>query len=656
MNFFKKPDRATKPTMGGGRGSLEGKPMLGDEAGASGMVRKPARTSGAAPGAAGGKRFEKMARGAVTGDLAEALEEVQGALEEQPTNDDLHMRRYEVLKRVGDKTLLASALEESCEATQRSFYGVKLAALCEENEDFPAALRWRRRVVEMNPEDPDAQKKLAIAFVRSRDLEGAQPAYERLIVLKKDVDNPLGTSFLDDMTGRGLAPEDRTALQDMGLNILDLALEARPTSAALLEIAARLAARAARHDEATGYYERLLKAHPDHASIRVWKGELLRVLARAGVPEKWKTLSDELIRNYQEHLRAQRGDVRSWITLARLQMEAGLSDDALASFKSAIRADSREWQAVYEHGKLLVRLGRSDEAIQWYEDILSPFSSEAPEKKSIRRALERSLAELYFKLGRYSESLAIYVREEEANLRFIAPIYEAAADLARAEELYRKSLQQSPKDAKAHLALAEYWVRRGNWEQVELVSRAGLTCSNAYDEVLEGLYVAIATAQMNKRLVNDALATMEEAVKESPDSASMLFRKVKLMILAKQVKEGRGLAEHVRDTLIRRLACAPAHSGYWSLLGDVHSLLGKPDEAEKAYRQAVRFDAQDAPAVRGLGVLAERKQDFRNALELYRRFVVLDPLNLASLPIRQKIDEIAAALGQVTGGAAAPKA
>ena len=557
---------------------------------------------------------------------------------------------------MGDRNLLAPALEESAEVTQRSFYAVKLAALLEEGEDYAGALRWRRRVVEMNPEDADAQKKLAIAHVRAGDLEGAEPAYLRLIDLKQGVENPLGTSFLDDMTGRGLPPEERSNLQDMGLNILDVALEPRPTSAALLEIASRLSARASRYDESIGYYERLLQAHAEHASIRTWKGELLRVLARAGVPDKWLELSNELICDYQEHLGVQRADVRSWITLARLQMEAGLSDDALASFKAAIRADSREWQAVYEHGKLLVRLGRSDEAIRWYEDILSPYSTDAPEKKSIRRALERSLAELYFKLGRYSESLAIYVREEEANLRFIAPIYEAVGDLARAEELYLKALQQSPKDAKAHLALAEYWVRRGNWDQVEVAGRAGLTCSNAYEDVLEGLYVAIATAQMNRRQLQEALAIMEQAVKESPDSASMLFRKVKLMIKAKQMKEGRVLAEHVRDTLIRRLACAPAHSGYWSLLGDVHSLLGKLEEAEKAYRMAVKYDAQDAPAVRGLGVLAERKQDHRAALELYKRFVTLDPLDLATLPIRQKINEIEQAMGLVAsgGGSAAP--
>jgi tetratricopeptide (TPR) repeat protein len=642
MSFFNKKD----PKQGA-KGPAEGKRVLGGDAAAGTMVRKPARAATAAGGAPGkpGKRFERVARGEITGDLGEAYEEVMALLEEEPDNDELHMRRYEILRRDGDKRALAEALEESTEATGRSFYAVKLAALLEEAEDFASALTWRQRVAEMNPDDPDAIKKLAVAFVRAGDLEGAEPAYLRLLELKKEVENPLGSSFLDDMTGRGLAPDFRAELQAMGLRVLVGALSTRGESLALLEIAARLASRANAFEQSIDFYERLLAAHPANPNVRTWKGELLNVLGRAGLPDKWLELSNELILDFEEHLRVNRGDVRGFITLARLQMQAGLSEDALNSFKLAIRADSREWQAVYEHGKLLIRMGRSEEAINWYEDILSPYASDAPEKKSIRAVLERNLAELYFKLGRYSESLAIYAREEEKNIRFIAPIYEAVAQLDRAEELYKKAVQLTPKAAKTHLAMAEFHVRRGHWDDVERYAREGLKCTDAYEDVLEGLYVALATAQMNRREVERALETMDAAVKESPDSASMLFRKVKLMILAKHGKEGKALAESVRDTLERRLACAPANSAYWSLLGDCYSLLGRPDDAENAYSTAIKYDAQDAPAVRGLGVLAERRQDLPRALELYQRFVVLDPLNLATLPIKQKIQEIEQALG-----------
>ncbi|MBM3465113.1 MAG: tetratricopeptide repeat protein [Armatimonadetes bacterium] len=647
MSLFRKNDKDGKSPLTGSKGTVENKPVLASEGGGQ-MQRKAPRAGAGAPvpeGATKGgprppKKFEKSHLGEITGPLDEALDEVLAALEEAPEDDDLHMRRYEVLRRIGDRRELQSALEESTQVTGRSFYAVKLAGLLEEDGEYSSALSWRTRIVEMTGDDPDAFKKLAVAHVRTGDLKGAEPAYMRLLELKRDVDSPLGTSFLDDMTGRGLPPETRSGLQAMGMRIIDAALATRAGSIPLLELGARLAARAGDYGTSIPYFQRLIDGNPEHANIRSWKGELLRVLARAGIPEHWKALNAELISDYVEHLTGNRSDVRSWITLARLQMQAGFSDDALASFKSAVRADSREWQAVYEHGRLLVRLGRSDEAIRWYEDILDPYGGDAPEKKSVRRALERSLAELYFKMGRYQDSLNIYSREEEANIRFIAPIYEAAGYLDRADELYKKAAAQSPKDAKVHQALAEYQVRRGSWDEVERCAREGLACSNAYDEVLEGLYVALATAQMNRKNVEAALGTMEQAVKESPDSASMLFRKVKLTVMAKKPKEGRALAERVRDMLVARLGCAPAHSGYWSLLGDCYSLLGNIPDAENAYTTAIRYDAQDAPAVRGLGVLAERNQDLPRALDLYKRFVTLDPLNLATLPIKQKIQEI----------------
>jgi tetratricopeptide (TPR) repeat protein len=656
MSLFRKNDKDGKSGLAGSKGAVESKQVVGGAQGDSSLVRKTANSAGGAlgkPAAAQGggavkppsKKFERSLLGDITGPLDEALDEVLSELEANPLDDDLHKRRYEVVRRMGDRSATLSALEESFEAVGQSFYAVKAAALLEEHGDHQEALAWRLRVVEMHPADADAYKKLAMSFVRTGDLEGAEPAYLKLLELKKDSENPLGASFLDDMVGRNLTPAERSDLQAMGLRVIDAALVTHPGNVTALEFGARLAARSGNHEAANNYYLGLLDAHPHHANVKTWKGELLRVYARAGVPELWRSLSSELINDYKAHLKVQRSDVRSWIALARLQMQAGLSDDALDSFKSAVRADSREWQAVYEHGRLLVRMGRSDDAVRWYEDILDPFGSDAPEKKSVRRALERSLADLYFRLGRYNDSLAIYAREEEANVRFIAPIYEAAGETEKSEELYKKAVQQAPKDAKAHLALAEFYVRRGLWTQVESHARLGLECPNAYEETLEGLYVALATAQMNQRAVEQALATMDAAVEESPDSASMLFRKVKLLMLTRQVKEGRELAEQVRELLEARLGCAPANSAYWSLLGDCYSLLGHAEQAERAYSAAIEYDAYDSAAVRGLGVLSERRKDLDRALMLYKRFVVIDPLNLATLPIRQKITELSAAMG-----------
>src|SRR5690606_28746397 len=113
--------------------------------------------------------------------------------------------------------------------------------------------------------------------------------------------------------------------------------------------------------------------------------------------------------------------------------------------------------------------------------------------------------------------------------------------------------------------------------------------------------------------------------------------KVKLLLLLGRKEEALALAEEVRRSAEYQTGCAPSSSSLWTLLGDTCSLLGLMPEAQSAYSQALKYDAMDATAVRGLGILAEKQGDLARALELYSRFVVLDPLNLATPTIKQRI-------------------
>jgi len=148
---------------------------------------------------------------------------------------------------------------------------------------------------------------------------------------------------------------------------------------------------------------------------------LLRVYAHLGLQDRWHALNESLIKSLSKAVRDARGDTRAWNMLASLQIQAGRFEEAIATLKESLRADSKNAQALWELGRLYVRMGRSQEAVDYYQDIIN----DPGEKKSVRRAIERALAELYFKLGRYPEALEIYMREEDSNIRMIAPIYEA---------------------------------------------------------------------------------------------------------------------------------------------------------------------------------------------------------------------------------------
>lgn len=655
----------------GGEGKKPGgqKPALGS-ANAGGLIRKPpngpstAVTTdlGGGEEEAGGeegsegkrrrglptKRFEKHNVGDIVGDAEEELARVEEALKSNPQDEELHKKRYQIVKQHGERDQLLLVLEDAvalCRTT--TFFAAKLASLREDDENYDSAVTLREKITQQSPDDADAWRRLALVSVKARDLTRAEAAYTRLLALRPTDETPLGTNFIEEVGGAGLPVAERTALQTMGLRILGKAVTARPDNVSLLEMTARLASRAGALTTSEQYYERLLQIKPDHPNARTWKTELLRVYSRQGKPEKWQELSNTLIADYTAHLEKSPRDGRSWLMLGRQYIQAGSNDLAVHALKQAQMCDSQDWQSVYELGKLLIKMGRAEEAVHFYEDILDPYQSGGPERKSIRRALEKSLADLYFRMGRYKESLDIYSRDEEANTRYIAPLYEAVQppDNERALELYKKTVKQTPVDAEAYLRLAEFHVRRGNWTDASTVASQGLSCKNAYGDILEGLCVALATAQMKQKQAPAALGTLDQAISNSPDNPSLLFRKVKLLYLSERKKDGAHLAEQVRDVVLRQISCAPAASNLWSLLGDCNSLLGRTDEAEQAFNYALQYDQMDATAWRGLGALYEKKRNLAGALDCYKRFVVLDPIHLSTHPVRQKIGELETQLG-----------
>ncbi len=536
---------------------------------------------------------------------------------------------------------MRSALQAAARECRDPFFGVKLAEALEEDGKYEKALEWRRWVTQFDPEDPDTIRRLAATAVRAGAFQTAEQSYSKLVDLRRQDEAPLGGTFYEEMLGKGLDTESRIKLQHMGLRLLAKALSYQDKNGNLLESAARLSYRVKDLAAARGFYERAIETNSDHRNTREWKVELLRVYAGAGLQGPWQTLNASFIKELKEYLAEYRGDSRGWTILAKQQIQAGYFEDAIETLKSALISDSRNAQALWELGRLYVRMGRSQEAIDYYNDIIN----DPNEKKSVRRAIERSLADLYFKTGRFRQSLEIYQRDPEANMRMIAPIHEAVQDFEVAEELYLRSVKQAPRDARSHLGLAEYWVRREKWDEAAQASGEGLKCTYATEEVHSNLAVALATAQMRMNNIEEALNTMEEICQAYPDSSHQQFRKVKLLIRLGRKEEAISLAEEVQRSAQHQTGCAPAASALWSLLGECHTLLGDVASGEVAFTNALKYDFMDSIAVRGLGIVAEKQGDFKRALEMYQRFVVLDPLNLATPTIRNRITELREKVG-----------
>ena len=643
------------PKFGGGqKPAFVKKEKLPADGAGGGIIKK--EIAAAKPPAGVKEGFKPLLGDFEDDKLDEALESVNKELEagspDKEVVEKLHEKKYRILKKMNDRPAMRAALQMAARECNSPFFGVKLAEALEEEGAFAKALEWRRWVAQFEPDDPDTIRRLAATAVRANNIPLAESSYAHLIELKKNDEAPLGGTFYEEMLGKGLNLEGRFTLQQMGLRMLAQALSHQSHSPSLLESAARLAYRVRDLDSSCRFYERAIATNPAHRNSRQWKVELLRAYGMSGLQRPWYELSQTFIAELREHLQQDRTDARAWTILAQLQIQAGYFEDAISTLKGALAADSKNAQALWELGRLYVRMGRSQDAIDYYLEIIN----DPNEKKSVRRAIERTLAELYFRTGQYQEALELYLRDPEANMRMVAPIYEAVGDLKTAEDYYTKSVKQAPRDARTHLGVAEFWVRRENWEQAAASGREGLRCTYATEEVHSNLAVALATAQMNVKSIEDALATMEEICQAYPDSIHQTFRKAKLLIKMTRRSEGMRLAEEVRTSATHQTGCAPASSSLWSLLGDCHTLLNDIESAWDAYTNALKYDFMDSVAVRGLGMIAEKQQEWQTALALYERFVVLDPLNLATPTVRTMIKKLKDRLGIVDEPTPAPVA
>ncbi|MHC9542999.1 MAG: tetratricopeptide repeat protein [Vulcanimicrobiota bacterium] len=622
------------------------KPVMGIRKGLEpkGLLKKKA-VSGGAEGAEDddeelGKKPVKPVMGDTGEDLEEELQAVEDALQRDPENEELHMQRCQVLKKMGDKEILGAALEEAARFSVNPYFATKLGEIWEERFKYDKALPWRKKVVELKPDDAYAWKRLALAYVRIFDFKRARETYEKVFALQPDTDDQVGHTFFQEMQGVGLPKERRSEVQQFGLAIASRALELRPHSVPLLEGSARLARITREMDTAIELYEELLSLETrEHSSYRQWKSELLRIYAREGYSDKWKELSRSLIEDYKVYLEKSTGDSNAWLQLALLQIHAGFFQEAIGSLKKSISADDKNVQALFELGRILVRLDRSEEAIEYYMNVV-PSDAELTSRMKYHRALELCLADLYYRLGKYDDAMSIYLRDENANARYIGIILEAMGRDQEALGYYSKALELSQVDGRNFLALSEYYVRRNMWPEAEDAAEKGLKCPHITKEAHESLYVALATTKMKTNRIDEAMKIMEEAIEASPDLMNMDLRRVKLLFLLGKTKDARAAGDDLIRRVEKQLRCAPSASDLWSLLGDCRSLLGQIDKAREAYTQAMKYNAMDSEAVRGMGVLAEKATDYQKAIEYFSKFVLLEPLSLSTPPLREKVRQL----------------
>ncbi len=86
-----------------------------------------------------------------------------------------------------------------------------------------------------------------------------------------------------------------------------------------------------------------------------------------------------------------------------------------------------------------------------------------------------------------------------------------------------------------------------------------------------------------------------------------------------------GYSEQALPYLRQVLRQTPANPRVLHLVGQIHLLAGRTDEAEKSFQEAVHYDANYAEAWSGLGDVRDARKDQEGALQLYEKAAALKP-------------------------------
>lgn len=242
--------------------------------------------------------------------------------------------------------LLAHAAS-SPEAQREAGTGVALA----HDGKYREAIGAYRRAIALDPELPNIQLNLGLAYFKLRDLAHAAPAFER--ALRADAGNfqvqaLLGMSYFG--LGRfadAVAPFEK-------------ATGAQPENVELRHKLAESCLYSGHYTQALREFEALLRAHPDSAPVHMFAAQALDALGE----------SDAAIKELKAAAKAAPGLPTIHFGLGYLYWKYRNFEAAEREFRAELKIDPDNAGAAAYLGNVLLKAGKDGEAMAWLKRAL----------------------------------------------------------------------------------------------------------------------------------------------------------------------------------------------------------------------------------------------------------------------------------------------
>ena len=564
------------------------------------------------------------------------------ALEIDPKNAKaaFHLARF--YRRAGRWAELARLLEERGE--QAAGTDERVAALL----GLADVLRNRlgdghradaaiRRVLQIDPTQPQALRSVADAYMSAQNWPALVALYQAALKARRD--------------------------EDLGM---------------LLQIAMVLWRHIGDLDRAEEYFRRVRKLDPAHPAAidfyRVYypaKGENQKLLALLRQVEKspraraegggtrpitveiaelaeQQNNPEKAIEAWKQHLRSEPGSREARTALARLYRRTEKWNALLDLMKDEIER--------LPEGDLEGRVARLHEIVEIYRDklrldvmVINTYNAILKIDPDNRRAGDE-LAAKYRALGRWNDLIAILTRKAEGHgladaerialLREIADLWaERFGNFANAIKPLEKIVELSPGDPDAVARLKEIYTKRRQWRAlIDVLGREASVQTGAERRAKQGEMARLAAERLGDtrlaiEIYNTVLAEVGDAADTLAALATLYEREKRFLALAEILHRQRaGAAGREAIALLEKL-------------GQIYAdRLHAPQQAAAAWQDVLDIEPGHSKALRTLRELYATAGDFAGLERLYARLGQQEELVDALLGIADRLEARAARL------------
>jgi tetratricopeptide (TPR) repeat protein len=527
------------------------------------------------------------------GNVEEAQEEADWALQQQPQHTGAKMLQSGIYLRKGDNDQ-AIVLAEQALATDvtnevaRQF----LAQLLLMKDDPAEARALLEEGLRLNPESVDLRQSLVVLYRRQNDQEGEIRILRKLANLQPDMAERHHL-LAEALHRNGQVDEAEQVLRTRMKQEQDQ--EERPTRLLLIDFLAQVRSAEAAENE----LKALIAADGDSNELKFRLARLYREQQRS---EDAKKMYEGIIK--KDSLSADGMQARKM--LAGMHLVAGGVDEAKVLINEVLAENPKDGDALITRAAMALAEKDTDQAITDLRSVLQdrPGSIKATELivKAFLLAGQNDLA--VQQLERFTENNP----DNEAGYIQLARLYVAEKNVANAERSLMRLLTEVPTSVAGRKALVELLLRTGQKEKaVEqakmLIQPDAENADHLY--FLGSVYQAIGDHQQ-------AVAHFEQALEIAPDSIQPLSELVRSLVASEQEVK----AVQKLEAIIK---AKPKHFVAQNLRGELLLADGKLDEAAGFFQKAMEINGRWHVPYINLATAYEKQEQMDKAVSILQK-------------------------------------